>query len=234
MRMVMALARSRASFLTSWSSLRSWRVSWTLATMLLGDFLVALKELQEFLAHAIDQVGADFGVAELVLGLGLEDRVLEPDGHGADHALAHVIAVELLAGVFAHGLEQALAEGAEVGAAVGGVLAVDERVEGLAVAAVAVGETELEGLFRVMQRRVYRLAAVRLQVLHDQVQEAVAGLEDLAVEQKPEPRVEVAVMPQAPLDVLRLKLDLRRRSPGPARSGSACRPARWSCRASRL
>ena len=85
---------------------------------LFGDFLVAIEEMEQFLAHAVDQVGADFGVAELVLGLRLEDRVLEPDGHGADHALAHVVAFEFLVAIFVDGLEQALAEGAQVGAAV--------------------------------------------------------------------------------------------------------------------
>ena len=95
MRMVMALARSRASFLTSCSSLRSWRVSWTLASDLLGDLLVAVEEVQQLLAHPVDQFGADFGVAELVLGLRLEHRVLQPDRHRADHALAHVVAFEL-------------------------------------------------------------------------------------------------------------------------------------------
>ena len=143
---------------------------------------------------------------ELVLGLRLEHRVLEPDGDGADHALAHVVAFEFLVGVLVDRLEQPLAKRAEVGAAIAGVLAVDERVERLAVAAVAVGETELERLLRVMQRRVDRLAAVRLEILHHQVEQAVAGLKHLAVVDQLEPAVQVAVMPQPPLDVFGQKL----------------------------
>ena len=102
-------------------------------------------------------------------------------GDRADHAFAHVVAVELLVAVFVDGLEQALAEGAQVRAAVGGVLAVDEGIKSLAVAAVAVGEAELERFLRVMERGIDRLAAVGLQVFHHQVEQAVAGLEGLAV-----------------------------------------------------
>ena len=54
-----------------------------------------------------------------------------------------------------------------------------KEIEGLAVAAVAVGETEFERLFGVMERRINRLAAVGAQILQDQVQQAVAGLEDV-------------------------------------------------------
>ena len=147
---------------------------------LLGDLLVAVEEVEEFLPHPVDEVRADFRVPELVLGLGLENRVLQPDGYRADHAFADVVAFEFLPSVFIDGLEQAFSESAEVGAAVAGVLAVDKGIEGLAVAAVAMGETELEGFVRVMERRINGLAAIGLQVLHDQVEQSVAGLEDLA------------------------------------------------------
>ena len=170
--------------------------------------LLRLKKCEQFLADAVDQVGADFGVAEFVLGLGLEDGVLEADGDGADHALADVVAFELFAAEFVDGLEQALAEGAQVGAAVGGVLAVDEGIEGLAVAAVAVGEAEFEGFLGVMERGIDRLAAVGFEVFHDQVEQAVAGLEDFAVVKQLEAGVEVAVMAQPPLDVLGAELDV--------------------------
>ena len=96
MRMVMALARSRASFFTSCNSLRSCLGVLDLGDDLLGDLLVAVEEVQQLLAHPVHQLGADFRVAQLVLGLRLEHRVLQPDGHRADHALAHVVAVELL------------------------------------------------------------------------------------------------------------------------------------------
>ena len=173
---------------------------------LLGNVLVAVEEMQQFLAHPVDQVGADFRVAQLVLRLRLEDRVLQPDRDRPHHALPHVVAFELLVAVFVDGLEQPFAEGAQVRAAVRGVLAVDERVKRLAVAAVAVGEAEFQRLLRVMQRRINRLAAVRLQILHHQVQQPVARLERLAVVNQLQPGVQVAVMPQPPLDVLRQKL----------------------------
>ncbi len=207
MRMVMALARSRASFLTSCSSLRSCRVSCDFGQDLLGDLLVAVEEVQQFLAHPVDQVGADFGVAQLVLGLRFEHRVLEADRHRAHHAFAHVVALEFFPAVFVDRFEQAFPKRAQVRAAVAGVLAVDKGIEGLAVAAVAVGETELERLLGVMQRRVDGFAAVRLEVFHDQVQQAVAGLEDLAVENQLQAGVEIAVMAQPALDVFGLELD---------------------------
>ncbi len=136
------------------------------------DVLVAIEEVQQLLAHRVHQLGANLRVAELVLGLRLEHRVLQANRHRADHALAHVVALELALGVFVHRLEQAFAKRAQVRAAIAGVLAVDERIERLAVAAVAVRETELERLARVMQRRINRLRAVRLQILHHEIHAA--------------------------------------------------------------
>ena len=100
-----------------------------------------------------------------------------------------------------HRLEQPFAERAQVRAAVAGVLAVDERIKRLAVTAVAVREAEFQRLAGVMQRRINRLAAVGGQVLHDQVHQAVARLERLAVVNQLQPRVEVAVMAQPAFDV---------------------------------
>ena len=161
MRMVMALARSRASFLTSCNSLRNCCVSCDLGDDFFGDVLVAVEKVQQFLAHVVDQFGADFRVAELVLGLRFKHRVLQADGHRADHAFAHVVAFVFALGVFVDRLEQAFAKRAQVRAAVAGVLAVDEGIKRLAVAAVAVRETKFQRLARVMQRRINRLAAVR-------------------------------------------------------------------------
>ena len=72
---------------------------------LLGDLLVAVEELGQLLAHPVHQVRPDLGVAELVLGLRFENRVLQPNGHRADHAFPDVVAVELLARVLVDGLE---------------------------------------------------------------------------------------------------------------------------------
>ena len=175
---------------------------------LLRDGFVAVEEMEQLLAHLVDQLGADLRVAQLVLRLRLEERVLHADGHRADHALAHVVAVVALLRVFVHRLEQALAEGAQVRAAVAGVLAVDEGVETLAVAAVGVREAELQRLAREVQRRVNRLRVVRLQILHDQVVQAVARDELGAVVNQPQTAVQVAVVAQPTLDELRLELAL--------------------------
>jgi hypothetical protein len=73
-------------------------------------------------------------------------------GDRAHQALAHVLALEALLGEGVERLEDPFAEGAQVRAAVAGVLAVDERVVDLAVE-VGVGEGELEGLVAEVQRR---------------------------------------------------------------------------------
>jgi len=93
-------------------------------------------------------------------------------------------------------------------AAIAGVLPIHKRIERLAIAAVAVRETEFQRLLHIMQRRIDRLAAIGLQVLHDQVEQPVARLKRLAVIPQLEPRVQVAVMPQPPLHVLGAELDL--------------------------
>src|SRR5262249_53187299 len=129
---------------------------------LFGNFLVAIEEMEQFLADTIDEVGADFRVAKLVFGLRFEDSVLEADRDSSDHALADVVALEFLAAVLVDGFEQPLPKGAEVRAAVASVLAVYERIESFAVPAVAMREAELEHFFRVMERGVDRFAAVRL------------------------------------------------------------------------
>ena len=46
---------------------------------LLGNILVAIEELQELLAHPVHQVRPDFRVAQLILRLRLEHRVLQAD-----------------------------------------------------------------------------------------------------------------------------------------------------------
>ena len=138
--------------------------------------------MEQLFADLVDQLGTEFSVAEFVLGLRLEDGVLEANRHRPDHALADVVPFVASLGILVHRLEQALAECAEVRAAVGGVLAVDEREESLAVAAVGVGEAELQCLARVVERRIDGLGVVRLQVRHHEVEQAVARLEGVAVE----------------------------------------------------
>ncbi len=119
----------------------------------------------------VDDPGADLGVAQLVLGLGFEDRILDLDGQGADHAVPHILADEFLAGVLVDPLEDPLAEGGEMGAALVGIGAVDKGEIGLAVT-VGMGEGELQGLVLVMDGLV-ELAAVDLLV--QQIEQAIGG-----------------------------------------------------------
>src|SRR5439155_22694493 len=79
-----------------------------------GDVLVTVEEMEQLLANSIDEFGADVGVAELVLGLGLEDGVLEAIGNRADHAFADVVAFEFLVGALVDGFQKALAERPEL------------------------------------------------------------------------------------------------------------------------
>ena len=93
-------------------------------------------------------------------------------------------------------------------AAVGRILPVDKGVKSFAEAAVTVGETKLQRLLRIMERRIDRLAVVCLQIFHHQVQQSVAGLERLAVEDQLQAGVEVTIMPQPSFHVFRLEEDL--------------------------
>jgi hypothetical protein len=69
-------------------------VSSTFATTELGALGVAVQQVLDHPLRLLHQVGADLGVAQLVLGLRLEDRVLQADGHRADQPLPHVVALE--------------------------------------------------------------------------------------------------------------------------------------------
>src|SRR5262245_34491143 len=93
-------------------------------------------------------------------------------------------------------------------ASIGGVLAIDEGIKSFPEAAVGVGETKLEGLLRVMERRINRFAIVGLEVLHHQVQQTITRLESFAVEDQLQAGIEIAVMPESFLDMIRIELDL--------------------------
>src|SRR6185295_3471580 len=84
---------------------------------------------------------------------------------------------------------------------------VDEGKKRFAVAAVRVREAELKQLAAVMQRRVDRFAVVSRQVFQNKIQQTVARLKGLAVVNQLQPRVQVAVMAKALLDVLRPELN---------------------------
>src|SRR5881397_1224340 len=58
-----------------------------------------------------------------------------------------------------------------------------------------------------MQRRIDRLAVVRLQVLHHEIEQTVAGLKSLAIVNQLQAGVEVAVVTETPFHMLGAKLD---------------------------
>ena len=152
---------------------------------LAGTLAVFVQEIDDGLAGLVDDPAADIVVAELVLGLRFEDRVLDLDRHRAEGAVADVYGVEALLVEFVDALEHALAEGALVGAAIGGVLAVDEGAVGFAVA-VDVGKGEFEVLALVVGRRVDSGFAGRGL---EQVEQAVFRLEFLLVAVEPQAAV---------------------------------------------
>ena len=150
--------------------------------------------------HLLEDPGLDVGVAELVLGLALEDGVLELDRDRRGYALADVLALVLRLVEVVHRLEEALAEGREVRAAVGGPLAVDEGEVLLAVV-VRVREGELDLVAPPISDIVQRgVADLRV----EEVVEAVLGGEVGAVEGEGEAGVEVGVVPHPLLDELRV------------------------------
>ena len=160
-----------------------------------------MEPQDHLLLDRVDDPRPDFGGAELVLGLRLEDRVLDLDRHRADEAVAHVLAGETVLGELVDALEHALAESALVGAAVVGVLAVDEAVVGLAVG-VGVGEGELEPVELAVQGVVHRRLAAEF--VGEEVGEAVLRAVLLAVVDQGQAAVEEGVVAQAVLEVLLL------------------------------
>ena len=140
-----------------------------------------MQQVEDRLADLADETATDFGVAEFVLGLCFEDRLLQADRDGPDDAVADVLTVKLLFCEVVDGLEQAFAECALMRAAVRRVLPVDEGEVVLAETS-RVSERQLQRLRAHVHRQVGRFA---LGVLADQVEEPPVGDETLAVDVDP-------------------------------------------------
>ena len=138
-------------------------------------------------AHAVRTHGKR---AELDLRLALEHRFLYIYGDGGNEAVAYVGIFEVLVEKLLYSLGYVLLERALVRTALGGVLAVDERVVLLAVL-VGVGERYLN----VFTLEVYyRVNAVGGHRVVEQVFKSVAAQYAATVEHYGKPRVKISVV----------------------------------------
>ena len=162
----------------------------------LRGLAIFVEEVDDGFAGLVDDPAADVGIAQLVFGLRLENRLLDLDRDDAKGPVADVDAVEGFFVKLVDAFEHALAERALVGATVGCVLAVDKGAVGLAVA-VDVREGKFEVLALVVSGRIeLRIAGLAF----EQVEQALFGLEFLAVEVQAQTSVEAGVVPQSALD----------------------------------
>ena len=136
--------------------------------------------------------------AELHLGLAFELGLLDADAHGADDGLPDVHGIEIFLVEILEHLGDGFLEGRQVRAAQRGVLAVDEGVDVLAIAA-AVGEGHLDVLRLQVDRGIEGLF---VDGLVEQVEQAVLRFVLLAVEGEFQADVEVRIVAQHRVDVL--------------------------------
>ena len=158
-----------------------------------------MQEVQHLFPDFGDQFGSDLRVAKFVFGLRLKHRFLQTDGDGPHHAFADVIAIILAFGILVDGLQEPLAESAEVGATIRGVLPVDKREEGLTGASLAVGEAEFQCLGAEIEGRV---DGIFFHFFLDQIQKAFSGIKGFSVVDQLQAGVEIAVVLEAFFDQL--------------------------------
>ena len=173
-----------------------------------GDYVhMHMEIVVQVLGDKVVDVGADGGTAvygrgavrsfhllfphiggpQLGFGLAFEDGLLDLDGNGAYDALADVLGLVILLEKVLEGFGDGFAVCSQVGAAVAGVLAVDEGGDVFPVA-VAVGEHDLDVFpFQVDEGIQGRLA----HILVHQVQQAVFALVGYSVEVERETFLEV-------------------------------------------
>lgn len=149
-----------------------------------------LDEVADELGHR-RAVGTHIARAEFGLGLALEHRFLYLHGDGCHHAVADVGILKLgLAEKLLDGAADSLLEGCEVGAALGGVLAVDKRVKLLAILP-GVGYHHLDVVALQVDYRIEGLVGHRVL---EEVFETAARVVAFAVEDDGEAGVEEGVV----------------------------------------
>ena len=141
------------------------------------------------------------GGPELGLGLAFEVGLLNLYAYGSDHALTEVGRLVVLLEELLESLGNGFPVCREVGASVAGILAVDEGGDVLAVG-VAVAEHYLYVLAHQVNRRIERGFA---EVLVHQVEQAVFGLVSLPVEYQGQSLLEVGVVLDHSLDIVRVE-----------------------------
>ncbi len=130
--------------------------------------------------------------------MGFKDRLHHAHGDGGDDGLADIGGVVFLLVEVSDRGDDGFAEGGEVRAAHGGVLAVDEGIVIFAVVP-AMRHREFDVVAFEMDDRVERLAG---EFFHEEIAEACLGFEGLAVEGEGEAAIEISVVPEHLLDEL--------------------------------
>ena len=170
-----------------------------------GGFGFAVQVIVECLLDEVRHEAADGGAfgahvlrAEFCLGLGFKNGFLDLDANGGADGGADIDRIKILFEEILNGLGEGLAEGGEVGAAHGGVLAIDEGVVILAVG-VVVGKGDFDVLVLQVGDRVKRFA---VEFVFEEIAETVLGFEFFTVVEEGEAAVEVGVVPEHILDVI--------------------------------
>ena len=157
---------------------------------LFGRLSVFVKKIDDRRFDFLNNPCFDVGVAQLVLGLTFENRIFDLDRHRADNALTHIDARISFFVEFIEAFEKPLFVGAFVGAAVGCILPVDERIKCFAVVE-RVGKDKFDFIAPVVERRIHLFVA---QIFLQQIEQAVFGNVFGAVVIELQPGVEIGVV----------------------------------------
>ena len=147
---------------------------------------------------AVGVVGREVGGSEFGLRLCLKHRLLNPHTQSANQALTDVGRLVFLLVELAHHAGVAFAESRLMGAAFGGVLAVDERIKIVARLTVHMRESSLKVAVLDVNDGI---EAFTFHVVLQQVEEAVLRIIAFVVVNQAQASVEVGIVPNALFDV---------------------------------